>query len=1791
MVDAVLARTGLPSLKVGSPTLSIVEAAAQSDLRSSQDVFNLLNSLSLDRATGVALDRLAADEGLIRVGANASQGYVNITDSRYTKIATRIYQGGSAVLIGSTSITVESAVGFLDTGSLYIGRGLAAVEGPISIGTITGSGPYVITLDTPTTRFHNVGETVTYAQGGNRIVSAGTNIATPTGVGTPVTVQTASLATLPDGEVTLTQIPCRATAAGSVTNSVANSLTTFTTAPFTGATVTNPLPFSGGTDTETDQALRERIRVIRQTRARGTALAITTGVQGITSPDEGGRILSASLLARVGETPTLHIDDGTGYQEKSAGQPYEVLATDASGGEKHFSLALGRPVVKAVVQSLQAPWSGLVDSWLAVKVAGLVSEHKFSVDDFLHSDAATAYEVASSINSDSTLAWGAIVLDSGTRIGIRAKADTDESVQVSTPSNSPDANSILGLSDVSQETLWLYKDDALLSKDGRAAVVTTLPQAQWIALPAGPHLTLKVDNSPTVLSVTATNADFVSAGTGYTLAASTNSLASWAAVWNYLLPGVTCSAQGAALAFTSNLGHNSRAAIVITGGSFLGIFDTTTSYGVSGDYNLDRNLGLIKLETALAAGEKLTAGSEAFRAHVDSPSFTSVVIPSVATSVTGDLGAEVWVGIDSGATQVAVTVGVGSTVTAARPGGGITTYTLASAFSNVAVGDWVVITDSALSLSNRGAYQVTSATANAIGVFAANGAADGAVVLAEGGFRVWRMVGFPQRLFATTATYSPTQLAAAFDTMVGGNAEVYRTTHVRLRTGKTSGDFAVLGYNSAGASLGWVVGDAISSGAPHRASAIGYTGIGTPTFDTGVVNVPGTSSFSLTGLTVDGNQLLVGLRREAAVIGGNIKYSTGISYEAAGVYNFRTPPLQPWVATDRIYAANPYLLSARDRLAITIDGDVVSRAHVFNTYRKVTPVSGTYTASGVFTDADNGALALSKAFGNSFSWNDFALHMKARTLGGGILWRYYRHGPEGNNARLQYSYPAAPSANVSVSTDARTNTTTDISVTLGASAARTLVNPPRNTTYVGLCRASAGATNNITYSLALTASSGVRAAGTTALTLTLPTGVTNHGIQINDVIYVQSTDGNFTSGPKVVTGRTGTQLAYAEALVDVGPIVPATVRISRDPVGFTDWNGAILGDIINFGAGTALAAHTTGPFKTTVVNPAYDYVSAYVPTSSTGETIQWRAMNVANVLSVYPLDAPKNATAAIVASVGTTGVVSGTEITPGIITDATYETAGWYLLTDGINWVKTTTVGAGPTYAVTLDLKDSPTVAHGNWSNDDVRLVPTTTANVSDFLNSLATSGLASGAEVTVTADNKPQVMTLTTGSFGSVAIEGGTANTLAAALVGSGSSASTSGVVAARTSDVEGLVGNSWVELRNASVLEKSILTNATTITWTAGGLITFGTDYAWKYAGTTGAAVSKTFQVERQGKFVAYVNQDAGITNFSTVKEGDWVALVGGTMALPNLGYFRIVRIESSTKTFWVVNDSAIEESGVTTDATFIDYDSVLPGDVFAVGGTALGHDRVGSWSVASIDLSNRYKFTVTGSWTGSVGPITPGSLYTLYRIAEGSPTSLYKRITGISPGSSNLTDIKFDTSEKVTRIGAAAGTVLVAQDRLGLGLDSIGNPLPASVGLDGYRFHTGLLAEANKVVYGDEAGASTYPGIAAAGASINISGPIVKRITVALALRIRTGTSAPDIANQAKSRVAALVNNSPVGTDIAISDVVATVQAVNGVQAVTVLSPVYNSGHDLIAVQPDEKPLILDGDRDVTVSFVGA
>lgn len=695
MLNHVTSTTGIRRVKKGNPILSVLEAAASSDIRNTQDTFNTLETSDLDNCEGVTLDRAGADEGAPRFLQAKATGNITISDTSFTKLSSKVFPGTAAPIVGSVVLNVEDALNLPSTGDIYIGRGTPNVEGPLTYASKTDNGSYwTLNLSTPTTKFHNKGESVVLAQGGNRSISSGQLVATAQGaLATAVQFSVVFNTVIPDGETEVSNVVVLCTVPGAVGNVPADSIKTFVGgSPFPGAAVTNPKPYISGRDTEQDNSYRDRIRAVRNSRQRGTDLALENAVLGAVSPDENKRVSSSSILRRRGQPSYLFIDDGSGYEETWSGVGLEVVVDDAVGGESDFQ-TLNRPVAKAMLLSGNAaPYTLSDGAKLSVAVGGVVTTHAFDVSEFSSIYSASAYEVVASINADPALLWTARTAEGGTKVVLVARAEENEDVvlaEVAAPD--VDAAPAFQFSTSRRFTTLLYRNDRLLSKDGSAAVLRSNGFDGWNAFSGTQDITLSVDGTPAV-TYSFVDQDFVDASTGF-ISVGKNSLAAWAEVFNAKVPGITATVEADRLILTSNRGRSARAGLAITGGSLVAnfMFSVSSSAGTSRDYTLDRATGQLFLESRLAAGDRLTLGSAWTRAFLETDS-----IPATSTT-----GGTMWFAIDGDAEVVAHGVGAATELTAEVDSVldshlriSITADSTNECFANVAAGDWLVLWDS-----------------------------------------------------------------------------------------------------------------------------------------------------------------------------------------------------------------------------------------------------------------------------------------------------------------------------------------------------------------------------------------------------------------------------------------------------------------------------------------------------------------------------------------------------------------------------------------------------------------------------------------------------------------------------------------------------------------------------------------------------------------------------------------------------------------------------------------------------------------------------------------------------------------------------------------------------------------------------------------------------------------------------------------------------------------------------------------------------------------------------------------
>lgn len=1868
MLSAYAAKLGINDFNVGSLVTSFFEVVSLATARAGGDIFQILRDFSVDRATGDALKRLAQEYNVPPISALPTIGNVNVIDISFSKIFTKIYAGAIPPNVGSTQIKVGDASSFTASGSVYIGRGTPNVEGPIPYATppVQSGSFWIITLSNPTTKYHNINETVILAQGGNRTIPANTTVLSP-GVGSSSDIQfsTVSSATILDGETEVDNVQVTAVLPGANGNVPAGAVKSFTSPPFTGATVVNPLPFTTGSDSETDDKLRIRIKRVLSSQGLGTATAIKNKLFGATPSDENSTIVSDSLVLNNDKTATVFVDDGTGYEEKSTGVGLEAIVDSALGGENFFQLQTGgrqTQVAKAFLQStLSAPFDIVGGDTLAVTVGRITYQHVFSNSDFLSPGSATAFEISASINADSTLGYEALTAGNASFVVIRSKTEADDNISVTNPTtNGRDAAVLLGFPNSVSETLRLYKNDVLLTKDGLTASVFTQSQALWSnTIANGDTLILAVDNTAPI-TFTITDGDFIATGL-YVNVSSTNSLASWAEVFNNKLTGITATIVGSQLELTSNLDANNRANIVIDPSSTLvtkGMFSPSIgliSTGKTSDFTLDRNTAQIQLTTPLTVGDKLSAGSSKTQASIRSE--------QIATgSVTFPSEGHLWLLIDTAGKLITTGVVANTLISVSKPSSNIIRYTsnIVSAFANVQTGDYVIIWSPELASANRIEGRVKAVTNTTLDILVtateyAAASVQTNIVFSKG-FVVLRSALAPQKFRILSGTKTLDAVAAElqaqtenilFTVFQEEFLDIATTTldsagSILAVTSDTNGSLLLVDDGSSDISqdslLAFYDSGDYDGELPlfiHSTFAVGNFA---DPIDSFIASI--TSTFDFTGR--DPNELIsilhpYGAVRDAQSFGEVVQESsiTGGTTIALA----QDPYLRRVRTVDRYFLANPLDFGSKDTTVVVLDEDTVNKTFEIPLYRRA--ITNTGVVSNAFNfnayDVDSGPTTnFVSNFGATFSFANFKVLMQAKKVlkptpsQTAILYRATNWGRSGEKITIGYVYPSA--ANLPIGNTVVVDTIVSIRISLESGAP------------------SATSIDSTTqWNVTVTANTPV--AGVDQVTYTWNGIGTAPALALSGGEYVNITNQTAFSAANTGIFRVSTQ----------GGFTPTATSFS-----------------VQRPTGVAVVESN----KATTVNGAITFYSP-VPTTA------------ASIVTYVNSNLSQYFSATLVNDGGTSG--------SGVIVKSTFEDSNFTFdsqqLLDGINWIASSNLGGSPQFFLKKALNLVTDIGYAFNSNEELRLIPTTMAQVKHLISVLAVTGFTTLGDVElVDRASKLQLSSDILGGLGAIQIIGGLANEYQVPILDSASRLNNTYMeVTVDNVASQGVHSDQWFRLQ-ASLAQKKATgifsnTDVTVVTATPDAshseitltLRTLNQRYFGK-SRTNITLNGLTFRVEKQGRLACIswngsdptgastthlattvnfndggggtvnvtpvVNSDdaqyhiaSGVATFAGLSIGDYVVIAGlaqsannGTFlvtgisddgktiqlinpnaitvvgtsfvagnftatigvsegdtvifgtpfAALNQGTFRVIRRFSDS--FWIENAELVEEEIVLSSSslTFYEYDSTVPGDSVVIASTILGTTNVGTYSVVDVlnNGSGHYNDTVVvKAILANNGPTNLNGFETAFYVLEGIPYYGYKHVFMSTPEPNAVTRnlLLFDTNYQYDKINESSGVQMVS-------LGKLNYSTTLKNGLDSYRFNTGLLGEANRIIYGDPRDPTTYPGVGAAGTDIFVRAPLTLRVQVSIDIRLLTGAPFNSVAQQVRSNVSSLINANPIGQSIDISSIVSIVRSIPGVQSVAIDSPQYDATHDLILVAPNEKARILNPIPDITVKQIG-
>lgn len=1145
-------------VQIGGPLLSIIEAVAQSQLKSSQDTFNMLDSLDIDRADLPTLQEIAKSENVSNISTVAATGFVTIYDTSFSKISTNIYSGVNAVNPGSLTIKVVDASSFPNSGSLYIGRNTSNYEGPLPYTSKTQVGNYwEITLATNTVKFHNTGESVVLAQGGVRKIKSDTIVQTLQGnLDDAISFSLLYDTQIEDGETEVTGVEVVAKERGTIGNIPANAIKEVVGNPFLGASATNPLPFTNGLPDQDETSLRNAIKKARQNRTKGTDQALLNAINGVSSPEENKTVIGSSIINRK----NIYIDDGLGYEEIVEGVSQEVLVNSALGTEQFFQLQ-NVPVAKAFLKTeLEAPFNIIPGQSISFRIGGKLSSHTFSSSDFRDPSNATAYEVVASINSNSGALFNAKTSDQAKKVCVFSKLDKNEDIEI--VANGADANPSLRFPSGIQYTLRLYKNDQLLYEDGQYAIVESVPQNKWNnSITNGETLLVQVDGGA-VQTITINDTDFIKYQTGFNTVKSTNSVAAWAKVLNKKITGATVKESLNLFYIQSNLGTNSEASLNIVGGSLVtkGMFlINSNSQGRNNDYVLNRNTGQIKLNKQLSKGDSLVASTTFTRAYVQGA-------PLQAATTTFNSPAKLWFTVDSDSEIIPTKINSSTAITVNNQYGSniarLTTSTL-NAFGSseedaIKAGDWMILWDPNSSL--QGIFRVSSTVGSAsnyswIEVASYTPFSTYIFSPTSQGVAFVRSPSRPFEIKIPTGTYS------LFDikNYVNQNYknvffDIYKNTQARIQTNSLDPDLGkilLVTLNTEAYKLLFTLNGGIKSNSyPHLAYVqSGNSQIGTPRFKWDSVLSKDSTSFSLSrDVGANGGDFLYipksldtsSERRDSFFS----MYSDILSNKVSNTYtprNLDTNLLTPNI--DRVLFMAPFNIGPEDDWSVLVDRDQENKKYDINLFKNAVFAPGTNYGNSTLQilDADNSQSNFYNSLGDSTDFfNDFSFNLQAKgkshsvVANKTILWRSSKYGAEGNLIRLAYTNPSAPNSSLELSTNSN-NGFYNVNIGLPSGPARTGMNINTQNYFI--------ATAGVSYSGLPNRTSNVVKISLSGLNMT-------YNLSPGDYVYQTSNITNFPIGPKKITTVNSDNFSYSETGANASSATQLVFNIVPKPAGF-----------------------------------------------------------------------------------------------------------------------------------------------------------------------------------------------------------------------------------------------------------------------------------------------------------------------------------------------------------------------------------------------------------------------------------------------------------------------------------------------------------------------------------------------------------------------------------------------------------------------------------------------------------------
>jgi hypothetical protein len=508
-------------------------------------------------------------------------------------------------------------------------------------------------------------------------------------------------------------------------------------------------------------------------------------------------------------------------------------------------------------------------------------------------------------------------------------------------------------------------------------------------------------------------------------------------------------------------------------------------------------------------------------------------------------------------------------------------------------------------------------------------------------------------------------------------------------------------------------------------------------------------------------------------------------------------------------------------------------------------------------------------------------------------------------------------------------------------------------------------------------------------------------------------------------------------------------------------------------------------------------------------------------------------------------------------------------LKNGESFILSTTAGS-PALTLKEPLALTPEIG------ETFRLVPMTPQNIADHFNKKQISGLSIAADVDlVNGGRRIQVTSKVSGAVGQVNAVGGTASGVNVLTLKGASQeiSATEGVVQIDRSGLQllapghqiflfqtGRAKKAWVGSTPTAVTEAEI-----SIVSPGKGRMTFDEALAATYTYThTGTVTWVVRQLSRSRVRYEIVSGTASVP-VAPFRADDWVFIGDGTIsyagitpgqffASSNQGFFQIRETDNLTY-FDVDNDQATEEfvDANTPPFIFMPYHSALPGDQISIGdGAPFVTANKGTFIISDVDSPTAVDYDNENVVAEGPFPLGTAGVDSIRIIDQGYET--YRTVRTIAPAPFDPTNIALVVVEPgydISLLNELQGARVSLPNRLGFDTD----PVP---GISGYQYWIGLKRTTQRVLDGFEPDTTTFPGVRAAGVSIEAREPQIQRVSLNIKVKTKKGVALESISDTIKSSVIGLVNSLGLGVDVILSDIVCVVKETAGVDSVVLVDP---------------------------------